>query len=208
MGLGVACVRACGGVGGAAAAVSSASRSRRGPTWRARARVGAARGPGAPRGRGVPQSGGGAGPHLSLRGPPPPCWRLTRAPPPSPCFSPATDINLNSPNKGLLADSMTDVPVESAAAARAPACEGLTPAEEEELRTELAKVRRGARLGPSRASGARGRDPFLRTDQTSVNRACVRAPSGRVYVCARTHIKTHCETVVFSLRALMCVKRR
>ncbi|XP_014465106.1 tumor protein D54 isoform X6 [Alligator mississippiensis] len=54
--------------------------------------------------------------------------------------SASQDINLNSPNKGLLADSMTDVPVESAAAARAPACEGLTPAEEEELRTELAKV--------------------------------------------------------------------
>ncbi|XP_006021724.1 tumor protein D54 isoform X2 [Alligator sinensis] len=36
---------------------------------------------------------------------------------------------------------MTDVPVEgAAAAARAPAFEGLTPAEEEELRTELAKV--------------------------------------------------------------------
>ncbi|XP_019365601.1 PREDICTED: tumor protein D54 isoform X1 [Gavialis gangeticus] len=35
---------------------------------------------------------------------------------------------------------MTDVPVESATVARPPACEGLTPAEEEELRTELAKV--------------------------------------------------------------------
>uniref|UniRef100_A0A7M4EGM1 TPD52 like 2 n=1 Tax=Crocodylus porosus TaxID=8502 RepID=A0A7M4EGM1_CROPO len=54
--------------------------------------------------------------------------------------SASQDINLNSPNKGLLADSMTDVPVESATAARPPACEGLTPAEEEELRTELAKV--------------------------------------------------------------------
>ncbi|XP_019350773.1 tumor protein D54 isoform X4 [Alligator mississippiensis] len=47
---------------------------------------------------------------------------------------------MESASQGLLADSMTDVPVESAAAARAPACEGLTPAEEEELRTELAKV--------------------------------------------------------------------
>ncbi|NWH74508.1 TPD54 protein, partial [Piaya cayana] len=52
----------------------------------------------------------------------------------------ATDINLNSPNKGLLAGAMTDVPVDSAAAARTPAPEGLTLAEEEELRSELAKV--------------------------------------------------------------------
>ncbi|KGM00027.1 Tumor protein D54, partial [Charadrius vociferus] len=50
------------------------------------------------------------------------------------------DINLNSPNKGLLSDAMTDVPVDSAAAARTPAPEGLTLAEEEELRSELAKV--------------------------------------------------------------------
>ncbi|KFP38779.1 Tumor protein D54, partial [Chlamydotis macqueenii] len=50
------------------------------------------------------------------------------------------DINLNSPNKGLLADAMTDVPVDSAASARASAPEGLTLAEEEELRSELAKV--------------------------------------------------------------------
>ncbi|XP_069727700.1 tumor protein D54 isoform X18 [Phaenicophaeus curvirostris] len=50
------------------------------------------------------------------------------------------DINLNSPNKGLLAGAMTDVPVDSAAAARTPAPEGLTLAEEEELRSELAKV--------------------------------------------------------------------
>ncbi|XP_030818859.1 tumor protein D54 isoform X6 [Camarhynchus parvulus] len=48
------------------------------------------------------------------------------------------DINLNSPNKGLLADAMTDVPVDSAARGAAP--EGLTLAEEEELRAELAKV--------------------------------------------------------------------
>ncbi|XP_032209484.1 tumor protein D54 isoform X4 [Mustela erminea] len=50
------------------------------------------------------------------------------------------DINLNSPNKGLLSDSMTDVPVDTAAAAQTPAVEGLTEAEEEELRAELAKV--------------------------------------------------------------------
>ncbi|NXS81985.1 TPD54 protein, partial [Erpornis zantholeuca] len=48
------------------------------------------------------------------------------------------DINLNSPNKGLLADAMTDVPVDNAARGSAP--EGLTLAEEEELRAELAKV--------------------------------------------------------------------
>ncbi|KFO12236.1 Tumor protein D54, partial [Balearica regulorum gibbericeps] len=50
------------------------------------------------------------------------------------------DINLNSPNKGLLSDAMTDVPVDSAASARTLAPEGLTLAEEEELRSELAKV--------------------------------------------------------------------
>ncbi|KFQ20009.1 Tumor protein D54, partial [Merops nubicus] len=50
------------------------------------------------------------------------------------------DINLNSPNKGLLADAMTDVPVDGAASGRTPAPEGLTLAEEEELRSELAKV--------------------------------------------------------------------
>ncbi|RMB95781.1 hypothetical protein DUI87_27895 [Hirundo rustica rustica] len=48
------------------------------------------------------------------------------------------DINLNSPNKGLLADAMTDVPVDNAARGAAPV--GLTLAEEEELRAELAKV--------------------------------------------------------------------
>ncbi|NWX17394.1 TPD54 protein, partial [Aegotheles bennettii] len=56
------------------------------------------------------------------------------------CSFSVTDINLNSPNKGLLSDSMTDVPVDSAAAARTAAPEGLTLAEEEELRSELAKV--------------------------------------------------------------------
>ncbi|XP_062445024.1 tumor protein D54 isoform X9 [Rhea pennata] len=55
--------------------------------------------------------------------------------------SASQDINLNSPNKGLLSDSMTDVPVDNAAAsARTCAPEGLTLAEEEELRSELAKV--------------------------------------------------------------------
>ncbi|XP_054701329.1 tumor protein D54 isoform X7 [Grus americana] len=54
--------------------------------------------------------------------------------------SASQDINLNSPNKGLLSDAMTDVPVDSAASARTLAPEGLTLAEEEELRSELAKV--------------------------------------------------------------------
>nr|XP_040131084.1 tumor protein D54 isoform X6 [Ictidomys tridecemlineatus] len=50
------------------------------------------------------------------------------------------DINLNSPNKGLLSDFMTDVPVDPGVTARTPAVEGLTETEEEELRAELAKV--------------------------------------------------------------------
>lgn len=50
------------------------------------------------------------------------------------------DINLNSPNKGLLPDAMTDVPVDTVGAAPTPAAEGLTEAEEEELRAELSKV--------------------------------------------------------------------
>ncbi|XP_023560037.1 tumor protein D54 isoform X3 [Octodon degus] len=51
------------------------------------------------------------------------------------------DINLNSPNKGQLPDFMIDVPVGPGVAAQTPAVEqGLTEAEEEELRTELAKV--------------------------------------------------------------------
>ncbi|XP_070600539.1 tumor protein D54 isoform X3 [Erythrolamprus reginae] len=60
--------------------------------------------------------------------------------------SASQDINLNSPNKGLLSDSMTDVPVDnpSAAAMAAPSrtlpYNGLTEAEEEELRAELMKV--------------------------------------------------------------------
>lgn len=56
------------------------------------------------------------------------------------CSLSVTDINLNSPNKGLLSDTMTDVPVDNAASARMSTPEGLTLAEEEELRSELAKV--------------------------------------------------------------------
>ncbi|NXX79729.1 TPD54 protein, partial [Urocolius indicus] len=56
------------------------------------------------------------------------------------CSLSVTDINLNSPNKGLLSDAMTDVPVDGAASARTSVPEGLTLAEEEELRSELAKV--------------------------------------------------------------------
>uniref|UniRef100_A0A8D0E1X0 TPD52 like 2 n=1 Tax=Salvator merianae TaxID=96440 RepID=A0A8D0E1X0_SALMN len=59
--------------------------------------------------------------------------------------SASQDINLNSPNKGLLSDTMTDVPVDNASATAAPASRasaynGLTEAEEEELRSELTKV--------------------------------------------------------------------
>ncbi|CAI9585603.1 unnamed protein product [Staurois parvus] len=56
------------------------------------------------------------------------------------------DINLNSPNKGLLSDTMTDVPVDQtgcrvpADAAGAGLPEGLTDAEVEELQADLAKV--------------------------------------------------------------------
>nr|XP_044601229.1 tumor protein D54-like [Equus asinus] len=50
------------------------------------------------------------------------------------------DTNLTFPNKGLLSDSMTDVPVDTAVAAQTPAVEGLSEAEEEELMAELAKV--------------------------------------------------------------------
>lgn len=55
-------------------------------------------------------------------------------------FLSLTDINLNSPNKGVLSDFMTDVPVGPGVASRAQAVEGLTEVEEEELRAELAKV--------------------------------------------------------------------
>ncbi|XP_071616432.1 tumor protein D54 isoform X34 [Heliangelus exortis] len=47
---------------------------------------------------------------------------------------------MESAGQGLLSDAMTDVPVESAASARSGAAEGLSLAEEEELRSELAKV--------------------------------------------------------------------
>ncbi|XP_042528174.1 tumor protein D54 isoform X4 [Dipodomys spectabilis] len=50
------------------------------------------------------------------------------------------DINLNSPNKGMLSDFLTDVPVDPGVAARTPAVEGLSEAEEEELRAELVKL--------------------------------------------------------------------
>nr|XP_054103530.1 tumor protein D54-like [Callithrix jacchus] len=55
--------------------------------------------------------------------------------------SASQDINLNSPNKVLLSDSMTDVPVDTGVAALTPAVEGegLTEAEEE-LQAELTKV--------------------------------------------------------------------
>lgn len=56
-------------------------------------------------------------------------------------FLSLTDINLNSPNKGVLSDFMTDVSVDPGVAPRTPAVEGLTEVEEE-LRAELAKVPR------------------------------------------------------------------
>ncbi|XP_030624136.1 tpd52 like 2b isoform X5 [Chanos chanos] len=51
------------------------------------------------------------------------------------------DINLNSPNKGMSTDHMTDVSVEGATGtASGPMPPGLTEEEAEELRSELAKV--------------------------------------------------------------------
>ncbi|XP_065422291.1 tumor protein D54 isoform X30 [Chrysemys picta bellii] len=47
---------------------------------------------------------------------------------------------MESASQGLLSDTMTDVPVDNTASARTSAPEGLTEAEEEELRSELAKV--------------------------------------------------------------------
>ncbi|XP_043383235.1 tumor protein D54 isoform X6 [Chelonia mydas] len=47
---------------------------------------------------------------------------------------------MESASQGLLSDTMTDVPVDNTARARTSAPEGLTEAEEEELRSELAKV--------------------------------------------------------------------
>ncbi|KAK1156134.1 tumor protein D54-like isoform X9 [Acipenser oxyrinchus oxyrinchus] len=49
-----------------------------------------------------------------------------------------TDINLNSPNKGLVSDSLTDVPVQGATGTTVPV--GLTEEESEELKNELTKV--------------------------------------------------------------------
>ncbi|XP_058846975.1 tumor protein D54-like isoform X7 [Acipenser ruthenus] len=48
------------------------------------------------------------------------------------------DINLNSPNKGLVSDSLTDVPVQGATGTTVPV--GLTEEESEELKNELTKV--------------------------------------------------------------------
>ncbi|XP_042197888.1 tumor protein D54-like [Callorhinchus milii] len=50
----------------------------------------------------------------------------------------AIDINLNSPNKGLMSENMTDVPVDAAASVGA--LGGLSEAESEELKIELVKV--------------------------------------------------------------------
>lgn len=53
-----------------------------------------------------------------------------------------TDINLNSPHKGLGSDSLSDMPEERGAAAVGPETlpPGLTEEEAEELRLELTKV--------------------------------------------------------------------
>ncbi|XP_029466953.1 tumor protein D54 isoform X3 [Rhinatrema bivittatum] len=50
------------------------------------------------------------------------------------------DINLNSPNKGLLTDTMTDVPVDMAGSTASGAGPALTEAETEDLKNELCKV--------------------------------------------------------------------
>ena len=53
-----------------------------------------------------------------------------------------TDINLNSPNKGLGTNDLSDVPVEGAVGnAERTLPPGMTEEEAEELRTELTKVR-------------------------------------------------------------------
>ncbi|XP_062871210.1 tpd52 like 2b isoform X2 [Trichomycterus rosablanca] len=56
--------------------------------------------------------------------------------------SASQDINLNSPNKGLISDSVSDIPAEQGASVVSPATlpPGLTEEEAEELRTELIKV--------------------------------------------------------------------
>lgn len=83
------------------------------------------------------------------------CWLLTIS---ALCFSSVTDISLNSPNKGLLSDAMMDVPVDSAAAARTATPEGLSAAEEEELRAEIAKVK--PHLSPGSCPAGRERRGF------------------------------------------------
>lgn len=83
------------------------------------------------------------------------CWLLTIS---ALCFSSVTDISLNSPNKGLLSDAMMDVPVDSAAAARTATPEGLSAAEEEELRAEIAKVK--PHLSPGSCPAGRERPGF------------------------------------------------
>lgn len=63
----------------------------------------------------------------------------------SSCYIFITDINLNSPNKGLgvdHSDTLSDVPVEGTMQNSAnPLPPGLTEEEAEELRTELSKVK-------------------------------------------------------------------
>ncbi|XP_072552128.1 tpd52 like 2b isoform X5 [Salminus brasiliensis] len=56
--------------------------------------------------------------------------------------SASQDINLNSPNKGLVSDSLSEVPAETGASGVTPVTlpPGLTEEEAEELRTELTKV--------------------------------------------------------------------
>uniref|UniRef100_A0ABK0LEK7 Large ribosomal subunit protein eL34 n=1 Tax=Rattus norvegicus TaxID=10116 RepID=A0ABK0LEK7_RAT len=77
--------------------------------------------------------------------------------------SASQDINLNSPNKGVLSDFMTDVPVDPGVVHRTPAVEGLTEVEEEELRAELAKVGKAPKSAcgvcPGRLRGVRAVRP-------------------------------------------------
>ncbi|XP_022518658.1 tpd52 like 2b isoform X3 [Astyanax mexicanus] len=56
--------------------------------------------------------------------------------------SASQDINLNSPNKGLVSDSLSEMPAETGASGVTPVAlpPGLTEEEAEELRTELTKV--------------------------------------------------------------------
>uniref|UniRef100_A0A4X2MFF7 TPD52 like 2 n=1 Tax=Vombatus ursinus TaxID=29139 RepID=A0A4X2MFF7_VOMUR len=65
---------------------------------------------------------------------------LSTCPAYSPDVDPTNqDFNLNSPNKGQLSDTISDVPVDTGTA-RTSIPKGLTEAEEEELRSELTKV--------------------------------------------------------------------